>query len=207
MVLQIWNADIEYEKEGLKKLPIWIQLYNVALQFWTAEGLSYIASFVGKPLYADEMTESAKRISYAKICVEVDVATSLPYSVDLFTASGSTVSIAIRYPWRPVKCGTCCVFGHSECNQGVALPPKGSTEQFNVQNASKSKIWVVKLSGGDPDVAAPIPAQVVSIEPTGFLSAPSDVKLPCSNHFEVLDLTDGIITNTANKAVDSERIE
>ncbi|KAE9445459.1 hypothetical protein C3L33_22645, partial [Rhododendron williamsianum] len=105
MVLQIWHPDIEYEKEGLTKLPIWIQLYNVPLQYWTAEGLSYLASSVGKPLYADEMTETAKRISYAKICVEVDVNASLPHSVDLLMSSGKLVSIAIKYPWRPVKCG------------------------------------------------------------------------------------------------------
>lgn len=57
----------------MNKLPLWIRLYNVPLQYWTAECLSYLASAIGKPLYADEMTESSKRISYAKICVEVDV--------------------------------------------------------------------------------------------------------------------------------------
>ncbi|KAF7152148.1 hypothetical protein RHSIM_Rhsim01G0276400 [Rhododendron simsii] len=118
MVLQIWNADIDYEKEVLAKLPMWIQLYSVPLQVWTAAGLSYIASSVGKHLYADEMTETAKRISYAKICVEVDVV-SLPHSVDLLTASGKTVSIAIKYPWRPAKCVSCNVFGHSEMQATV----------------------------------------------------------------------------------------
>lgn len=63
MVLQEWHPDLEFEKESLSKLPLWIQLYNVPLQYWSEEGLSYIASGIGKPLYADEMTESARRIS------------------------------------------------------------------------------------------------------------------------------------------------
>ncbi|KAI8560219.1 hypothetical protein RHMOL_Rhmol04G0239000 [Rhododendron molle] len=119
MVLQIWHPDIEYEKERLAKLPIWIQLFNVPLQFWIAEGLSYIASFVGKPLYVDELTETAKRISYANICVEVDVTASLPHSVDLLTACG-------RKPLVKV----------------VDIPDKGL-------NAPRGRVWVVKLGGGD----------------------------------------------------------
>ncbi|KAF7143897.1 hypothetical protein RHSIM_Rhsim05G0136300 [Rhododendron simsii] len=126
----IWHLDIEYEKEGLTKLPIWIQRYNVPLQYWIAAGLSYLASSVGKPLYAYEMTEIAKRISYAKICVEVDVNASLPHSV----------------------------FGHSECNQREEqplvhtddIPTKGLT-------TPKGKVWVVKPGGGE---SVPTPLEI-----------------------------------------------
>ncbi|KAI8541498.1 hypothetical protein RHMOL_Rhmol08G0065700 [Rhododendron molle] len=48
MVLQEWYSGIVLEKEGLTRLPIWIQLYNVPLQYWSAEGLSYVASAVAK---------------------------------------------------------------------------------------------------------------------------------------------------------------
>lgn len=181
MVLQIWNADIDYEKEGLAKLPIWIQLYNVPLQFWTAAGLSFIASSVGKPLYADEMTETAKRISYAKICVEVDVAASLPHLVDLLTASWKTVSIAIKYPWRPAKCVSCNVFGHSECRQQVMHPSMGV--DISTEVAPKGKVWVVKSGGGEP-----IPTQPAGLDPTVIRSGSSVGELPCSNHFDVLKL-------------------
>ncbi|KAF7124404.1 hypothetical protein RHSIM_Rhsim12G0145000 [Rhododendron simsii] len=85
-VLQEWHPDLEFEKESLSKLPLWIQLSNVPLQYWPEEGLSYIASGIGKPLHADEMTESARRISYAKICVEVGVHSELPHSIDLTSA-------------------------------------------------------------------------------------------------------------------------
>lgn len=162
MVLQLWHSDIEYEREGQSKLPIWIQLYNVPLQFWTAEGLSYIASSVGKPLYEDEMTETAKRISYAKICVEVDVTASLPHSVDLFTASGKMVTIAIKYPWRPVKCGSCKVFGHFDWSQKVVQTPAGVTDPTKA--APKDQVWVVKTGGGDSfpnPLEASVPAVIV----------------------------------------------
>ncbi|KAI8560558.1 hypothetical protein RHMOL_Rhmol04G0267000 [Rhododendron molle] len=88
-------------------LSMVLLMFFLMIKYWTAEGLSYLASSVGKPLYADEMTETAKRISYAKICVEVDINASLPHSVDLLMSTGRTVSIAVKYPWRPVKCGAC----------------------------------------------------------------------------------------------------
>ncbi|KAF7129874.1 hypothetical protein RHSIM_Rhsim10G0146400 [Rhododendron simsii] len=94
-----WNPDLVFEKEGLSKLTLWIQLYNVPLQYWSEEGLSYIASAVGKPLYADEMTESARRISYAKICVEVDVHSPLPHSIDLLTSTGNTQTLPQTKVW------------------------------------------------------------------------------------------------------------
>ncbi|KAG5557275.1 hypothetical protein RHGRI_007517 [Rhododendron griersonianum] len=88
MVLQQWSPDLEFEKEGLNRLPIWVQLHDVPLQLWTAPGLSYIASSVVRPLYADGMTETGKRISYAKICVEVTVDSPLHHSDEIGEAAG-----------------------------------------------------------------------------------------------------------------------
>lgn len=72
---------MSFEKELLSKIPIWVQFYNVPLEFWSAEGLSYVASAIGNPLFADSMTENCSRLSYARICVEVDVDAQLPSKV------------------------------------------------------------------------------------------------------------------------------
>ncbi|KAK0586273.1 hypothetical protein LWI29_003970 [Acer saccharum] len=50
----------------------------------SAEGLSHIASAVGKPLYADSLTESMKRISFARVCIEIDAFCDLVDSFDRF---------------------------------------------------------------------------------------------------------------------------
>lgn len=55
---------------------------------WTGPGLGHIASSVGRPLYADRLTESGRRLNYAKICVEVDCSSPLPESFDLKYANG-----------------------------------------------------------------------------------------------------------------------
>ena len=64
-------------------IPLWIKLHNVPLQFWNEEGLRYIASVVGKPLYVDSLTIKKLRISYAGVCVEVHVEEQLLAAFDL----------------------------------------------------------------------------------------------------------------------------
>lgn len=112
LVLKQWQPHMTLEKEQLKKVPLWAQFYNVPLEMWTEQGLSYVASAVGNPLYADQLTESCKRLSYAKICVEVDVDSILPESFELSLSNGSKFNIKVWYPWRPLKCEKCMVFGH-----------------------------------------------------------------------------------------------
>ena len=61
------------EKNQVTKIPIWVKFYNVSLEYWTEEGLSFIACMVGKPLYVDKMTTTCRRITYARVCIEVSV--------------------------------------------------------------------------------------------------------------------------------------
>ena len=49
------------EKAQMTRIPIWAQFYNAPLEYWTAIGISYIASSIGKPLYAHTFTKSCKK--------------------------------------------------------------------------------------------------------------------------------------------------
>lgn len=191
MVLQEWHSEMDYENEGLNKLPLWIQLYNVPLQYWTEAGLSYLASAVGKPLYADAMTESTSRISYAKICVEVDAQSPLPHSIDLTTSTGRMVKVGVKYPWRPLRCVACNIFGHSECSK-LVKPPIQLEATHKAQDSIQNKVWVVKgnRSEGVPNTI---------LDTSGDLVAPKEsvVNVPCSNQFLSLQAEDNMIDDAA----------
>lgn len=45
--------------------------------------MGYVARSVGKPLYADKLTESGKRLNYANTCEEVDVNSTMFESVEV----------------------------------------------------------------------------------------------------------------------------
>ena len=56
-VLKKWEPHMSFKKDQLTKIPIWVQFYDVPLELWNEAGLSYIASAVGKPLYAHSLAE------------------------------------------------------------------------------------------------------------------------------------------------------
>ncbi|KAL9400933.1 hypothetical protein Peur_004782 [Populus x canadensis] len=60
------------EQHNQVKVPVWVRLYNVPLEYWTIKGLSCVASAIGVPLHADHTTLLRKRLSYARVCVEID---------------------------------------------------------------------------------------------------------------------------------------
>jgi hypothetical protein len=117
--LKKWQPGLILTKESHSKIPIWAKFYNVPHEFWTGNGLSYIASAVGRPLYADSLTETHKRISFARVCIEVDASSELIDSFDLMLngdvpgMSPTSVEIKVDYQWKPKICTLCKSFGHT----------------------------------------------------------------------------------------------
>ena len=52
---------MSFEKAQMTRIPIWAQFYNAPLEYWTVIGVSYIASSIGKPLYAHSLLNLVKR--------------------------------------------------------------------------------------------------------------------------------------------------
>ena len=132
--LDWWKPGFSWQKEGVSKVPVWVQLHNVPLEYWNAEGLSYLASAVGNPLYADSITESCRRLTFARVCVEIDAAKPMINEFLLHTNSGAEeatpkfLTIKVVYQWKPPVCLVCELFGHStsscpananSCHEGV----------------------------------------------------------------------------------------
>ncbi|KAK3204592.1 hypothetical protein Dsin_018638 [Dipteronia sinensis] len=89
VILKKWYPRLMLTKETYSKISIWVKLFNIPHEYWNEEGLSHFASAVGKPLYADSLTESMKRISYARVCIEIDATCELVDSFDLFMGDDS----------------------------------------------------------------------------------------------------------------------
>ena len=84
--LKRWRWGLRLTKEVVSRIPVWVQLHDVPLEYWIAEGLSCLASAVGIPLYADSATEGRRRLNYARVCIEIDASKPIvtEFSVDLF---------------------------------------------------------------------------------------------------------------------------
>ena len=132
LIVRRWEPGMKSLDLNMARLLIWIQLGNVPLELFTKNGLSYIASAIGNPLYMDRFTANQSRLSFAKICVEVDVSSVIPKSIDVKMRNGSFISISVDVPWLPQKCTKCQVFGHNDqhCSKNLS--------------ATMAKVWIPK---------------------------------------------------------------
>ncbi|KAJ8771083.1 hypothetical protein K2173_023408 [Erythroxylum novogranatense] len=105
MFLRQWQPGMGLDKSSVEVIPIWAQFHGLPLEYWTLEGLSHLASGIGKPICLDSQTAAMDRIGYAKICIEVPKAAVLPDKVCIrrLAADGELVcaSIPVTYPWKP----------------------------------------------------------------------------------------------------------
>ncbi|GJZ39234.1 zinc knuckle CX2CX4HX4C containing protein [Tanacetum coccineum] len=92
------------------------------LKFFKEDGISLIATFIGKPVMLDSYTSSMcndswGRSSFARCLIKVNSEADL---VDVVTIGIPSLSeddftketIRVEYEWRPPRCDTCKIFGH-----------------------------------------------------------------------------------------------
>ncbi|XP_011101715.1 uncharacterized protein LOC105179777 [Sesamum indicum] len=111
------------------QIPIWIKLRHLPMEYWTMEGLSTVASVVGKPLYPDAITRACTRLDFARVCVMLDVTQTLRKHIIIMTPNedgGETpCKIDVEYEWLPPKCTSCITIGHmtKDCELNKPLKP------------------------------------------------------------------------------------
>ena len=82
------------------------------MELWIEAGLAVVASVVGKPITLDLATKERHRLSYAHVCVRLDVNSRMSAEITI-NLKGVDFIVTIKYEWKPIKCNLCCAFGHS----------------------------------------------------------------------------------------------
>jgi hypothetical protein len=140
---------------SLSSIHVWIKLHNLPTEYWNATCLSNIASGVGNPICVDFVTEEQRRLGFARVLVEVDVASDFPKEIDLIGLNEEVIKIGVEYPWLPIKCNKCSIFGHAthtcpKTKKAIWVPRKKEpTKQEVVKKA------YVKESFGGVDKPGP----------------------------------------------------
>ncbi|KAL0448907.1 UNVERIFIED_CONTAM: hypothetical protein Slati_1447100 [Sesamum latifolium] len=103
------------------QVPVWIKLCHLPVELWTNEGLSTVASGIGKPLYPDVITRACMRLDFARVCVMLDISSKLPKHIVIMVpsedGSESACKVDVEYEWLPSKCNACMSLDHptKEC--------------------------------------------------------------------------------------------
>ena len=107
LVLKKWERNLNLSVEAsVPILLVWALLYNVPVEFWTPKGLSYIASAIGQPLFADTTTLSRKRLTFARVCIEVEAGAPMTEEINLTSGVSEDpcldpIKIRVVYQWKP----------------------------------------------------------------------------------------------------------
>ncbi|GJU64832.1 retrovirus-related pol polyprotein from transposon TNT 1-94 [Tanacetum coccineum] len=85
IIVNKWTASVSLKKGEVTKVPVWVKLYNVPILAYSEDGLSLIATQIGKLLWPILM----RRVD------------------------GHTIGVhRVVYEWKPPHCVDCQSFGH-----------------------------------------------------------------------------------------------
>ena len=111
LILKPWVADMDFMKEDLKSVPVWIQL-KLNLKYWGEKALYKIVEQIGKPIQRDEATKNCDKVQFARVLVEVSLSEKLLNYVEFRNEYGDKMEVEVKYEWRPVICKACQCVGH-----------------------------------------------------------------------------------------------
>lgn len=141
---------MDLSKPLLSSIPIWVKFFRIAPVYWSEEGLSYVVSAIGKPLYFDSLTEARTRLSFVQACAKVDIRSEFPTVFDLDLGDCTTCEIIAEYPWKPQVCKSCKCCGHTTTLYPVGVKEVCVPKKVDASNAHivySTKVTVI--SEGD----------------------------------------------------------
>ncbi|XP_057868067.2 uncharacterized protein LOC131075253 [Cryptomeria japonica] len=158
LFIKPWHSGFNATKDLPTRVPVWVRLPWLLLEFWREDILLRIAALLGKPAAIAQNTLEKKVFSYARICVEIDLNNPLPDSLEIFIGSASWIQ-PLDYESLPFRCRFCHEYGHlqRQCPRapkaaGVSSSPSSGP---SVEKGDKGKESGVE-GGPDKDGFIPV---------------------------------------------------
>ncbi|GJT54589.1 zinc knuckle CX2CX4HX4C containing protein [Tanacetum coccineum] len=152
IILKKWSVNTCLKNEDMSRIPIWVKLHEVPIQAFEEDGISLIASYLGKLIMLDSYTttmckESWGRSSFARCLIEINAEAKFVESItigipELEGTNFIKETIRVEYEWKPLR------LVNKKCNNkknaaGIPIPKgvpvaKGFQvgKQFNYQPKS-----------------------------------------------------------------------
>ncbi|GJW67075.1 hypothetical protein Tco_0121499 [Tanacetum coccineum] len=134
IILNKWSPSLTLSKDTVTNVPVWVKLHKVLVVAYSEDGLSLIATQIGKPVALDSFTSDMRvnpwgRIGFARALIEVSAERELKHevvmAVPLEDGTGHiNVTIMVNYEWKPTLCLDCHIFCHTnaQCSKKVDIP-------------------------------------------------------------------------------------
>ncbi|VFQ72081.1 unnamed protein product [Cuscuta campestris] len=152
VLVQKWYPGVKVNIDQLDDIPIWIQLPDLEMKYWSLTGLSKIGSLVGKPVKRDRPTASKRKYAYARIQVEVKVQQEFPLMVQVIDdedrvksqeKGDKSLEVRRKLVWKPKR---------AEVNNDQAPEMENKKEMDKIPEPEEEFTVVTGKKAGKPKV-------------------------------------------------------
>ncbi|XP_060965333.1 uncharacterized protein LOC133034296 [Cannabis sativa] len=164
VIMKPWDPNVNFKKEDVKCVPIWVQLEDLELKYWGQKSLFKIVGQLGKPLMEDSITRERERLNYPRVLVEVIMDQKLPDMLEFENEYGMNTSVGVKYEWKPISCSHCSGIGHSaaECKRSAPAKQQWIVKKDNRKTTDIDEDGLIRVSKGKkvdkPEQTKEVPA-------------------------------------------------
>lgn len=209
VVAQRWRPDFDPKTSKLEKMPVWVRLPGLPVEYYRDDVLKLISQQVGTPLKLDKMTADVERGRFARAAVEIDLSKPLVSMVKIRRRVQH-----IEYEGIHVICFTCGEVGHRSERCGkttVDMPntPMGESSQTAESQESKgpenSRSTEIKDKFGPWMVVGRKPKHASKNSNGQWNKFTSRKGEPMTNKFALLQSEDGQEQGTMSQGIPLEK--
>lgn len=144
-----WHTGFNPSEELPNRVPVWVRLPRFPIECCREDVLHMLASMLRKPVGPSSQTLGKKVMTFARICVELDLSRPLPDAVEMCAGSYSWVQ-QLDYETLPFRCRLCHEYGHlvRRCPKAKSVEQQTSPPPRDNPSMDKGKKPVV---GEDKD--------------------------------------------------------
>ncbi|XP_060965582.1 uncharacterized protein LOC133034505 [Cannabis sativa] len=166
--MKAWDPNVNFKKEDVKKVPIWVQIEDLDLKYWGQRSLFKIVGQVGEPIMVDSVTRERERLNYPRILIEVRIDQNFPDMLEFENEYGNNTHVGIKYEWKPIACNNCFGLGHStiDCKKSAKVEKKWILKEYHRPKPVVDEDGFLQVSRGSKGQVQPTKSAVLRMENT-----------------------------------------
>ena len=139
LYLTEWKPRFNPDKEDFSWAPVWIRMYSLPMEYWKEDTLADIGNKLGTFITTATETKTRRYTSYARICVQMHLKTSLADSVSLSHDDYEWIQ-PLDYEHIPFRCRKCHEHGHLFRDCPLNMKTKNSSPDPNKDSDGFTKV-------------------------------------------------------------------
>ncbi|XP_024200530.1 uncharacterized protein LOC112203853 [Rosa chinensis] len=149
-----WTPNFSPANQKNTNAQVWVQLWDLGLEFWEPITLFQIANGIGVRVKIDQNTLERKFGLFARVLVDIDLSSDPPQELAVRRTNGETVVIEVGYEKLPDLCSHCGNVGHKvpacklvqmpNATQVVVEAGRGRSSQPRRRRRKNKQVYVIK---------------------------------------------------------------